>query len=293
MVLTNAHPIAPTCPECGGDTETADGETICAECGLVLTEYLIDHGPEWSGRDSNGESRSRTGAPLTEARHDRGLSTKIGHSRGLTDRQQRMFARLRTHHSRANLRSKRRRNQLFAFSEIRKIAADLGLPTHVRDQACSLFRSAQRADLIRGRTLEGFAAAAVYIAARVGHISRTREEITTAAKSHIPELKVALTAMNRDLGVQVPPPAPKEYLPRFASVLGLGRRVEARAAALLEEVPTEGPGAGRHPSGVAAGCLYTAAKQLDVELTQKALAEVAHISPVTLRNTYQELTDAE
>jgi transcription initiation factor TFIIB len=213
MVLTNAHPIAPTCPECGGDTETADGETICAECGLVLTEYLIDHGPEWSGRDSNGESRSRTGAPLTEARHDRGLSTKIGHSRGLTDRQQRMFARLRTHHSRANLRSKRRRNQLFAFSEIRKIAADLGLPTHVRDQACSLFRSAQRADLIRGRTLEGFAAAAVYIAARVGHISRTREEITTAAKSHIPELKVALTAMNRDLGVQVPPPAPKEYLP--------------------------------------------------------------------------------
>jgi transcription initiation factor TFIIB len=293
MALKNAHPMDATCPECGGDPQTNDGETVCADCGLVLSEYLIDHGPEWRGHTSDGESRSRTGAPLTVARHDRGLSTKIGHTSGMTEQQRRQYWRLRMYHARANFKNKRQRNQLYAFSEIRTITADLGLPTHARDQACSIFRAAQDADLIRGRTLEGFAAAAVYIAARVSRIARTRDEIAEAAKSRISELKVALTAMNRDMGIPVPPPAPKEFIPRYASILGLDRRVETRAAELLEEVPDAGPGAGRHPSGVAAGCLYTAAKQLDVSLTQKALAEVAHISPVTLRNTYQELTGAD
>ena len=293
MALTNAHPMDTTCPECGGNTQTADGETICAECGLVVSEYLIDHGPERWGRDSTGESRRRTGAPLTAARHDRGLNTKIGHTSNMTDQQRRQFGRLRMHHARSSVRNKRERNQLYAFSEIRRITAELGLPTRARDQACTIFRSAQDADLIRGRTLEGFAAAAVYIAARIAEITRTRDEIAGAAKSRISELKVALTAMNREMGVPVPPPAPQEFIPRYASVLGLDRRVETRAEELLEEVPSAGPGAGRHPSGVAAGCLYTAARQLDVSLTQQALAEVAHISPVTLRNTYQDLTGTD
>ena len=293
MALTNAHPMDASCPECGGDPQTADGETICADCGLILSEYRIDHGPEWIGRTSDGESRSRTGAPRTEARHDRGLSTKIGHTSGMSEEKQRIFWRLRKHHSRANVKSKRERNQQYAFTEIRTVTSDLGLPTHARDQACILFRTAQQEDLIRGRSLEGFAAAAVYIAARVGHIARTRDEIAAAAKSCISELKTALTAMNRELGVPIPPPAPTEFIPRYASILDLDHRVEVRAKQLVEEVPDAGPGAVRHPSGVAAGCLYTAAKQLDVALTQKALAEVAHISPVTLRNTYKELIAAD
>jgi len=46
------------------------------DCGLVIDEQRIDHGPEWRTHDQ--DQRKRTGAPLTAARHDRGLSTEIG-----------------------------------------------------------------------------------------------------------------------------------------------------------------------------------------------------------------------
>ena len=64
------------CPECAGRVTTNAVETVCEDCGLVIDEQRIDHGPEW--RTYDDEERERTGAPLTAARHDRGLSTEIG-----------------------------------------------------------------------------------------------------------------------------------------------------------------------------------------------------------------------
>ena len=36
------------CPECGGKAEVdyARGETVCAECGLVVQDRLIDGSPD-------------------------------------------------------------------------------------------------------------------------------------------------------------------------------------------------------------------------------------------------------
>jgi len=64
------------CPECDGRVTTNAVETICEDCGLIIDEQRIDHGPEWRAHDQ--DQRKRTGAPLTAARHDRGLSTEIG-----------------------------------------------------------------------------------------------------------------------------------------------------------------------------------------------------------------------
>ena len=35
------------CPECGGQVTTNAVETVCEDCGLVVDEHQIDHGPEW------------------------------------------------------------------------------------------------------------------------------------------------------------------------------------------------------------------------------------------------------
>jgi len=45
-------------------------------CLGIIDEQRIDHGPEWRAYDD--EECEQTGAPLTAARHDRGLSTEIG-----------------------------------------------------------------------------------------------------------------------------------------------------------------------------------------------------------------------
>ncbi|RDI71643.1 transcription initiation factor IIB [Halopelagius longus] len=282
---------ARTCPECGGRLRAEDGETVCAGCGLVVSEYRIDHGPEWRSFADDDRNPKRTGAPLTRSRHDKGLSTEIGRSTRVKGRKRRRLARMRRQHNRARISTKRERNQVYAFTEIRRLTGALSLPDRIRDHACSLFTSAQNEDLLRGRSLEGFAAACVYAACRVAGVSRTTDEVTEAAKATADEQSAAYDALNRELGLPVGPIDPAEYIPRFASELDLSGEVERRAREYAAEASERGLSVGRNPSGVAAACLYTAARDADADLTQTEAADVAGVTPVTLRSTYTDLRD--
>ena len=281
-----------SCPECAGGLQTAGDETVCRDCGLVVEEDRIDHGPEWRAFDDEETDPRRTGAPLTRARHDRGLSTEIGYTRE-TGRNRRLWARLRRQHTRARIASKRDRNQVYALTEIRRIVSVESLGESVRDQACALFQQAQEADLCQGRSLEGFAAAAVYAACRVAGVARTRTELVETAKADLDELRTAFDAMNRELGLPIGPIDPAEYVPRFASQLGLGSDVRRRAREYVQQLREEGAITGRNPSGVAAGCLYAASEDYGAGCTQAAAAEVADVTPVTLRNSYRVLCEEE
>ena len=60
-------------------TDPESGEIICSNCGLVISDKVLESRPEWrafSSEESN--DRSRTGIPSSLARHDMGLSTVIG-----------------------------------------------------------------------------------------------------------------------------------------------------------------------------------------------------------------------
>jgi transcription initiation factor TFIIB len=95
--------------------------------------------------------------------------------------------------------------------------------------------------------------------------------------------------MNREIGLPTGPIDPAEFLPRYASELNLPARLERRARERLEELRETGHLSGRNPGGVAAACLYAAAKEADYPLTQKRAASVADVTPVTVRGTYREL----
>ncbi len=284
-------PHTPSCGECGGPLYVDRDETLCGDCGLIVATDRIDPGPEWRSFPDSPTNPERTGAPLTPARHDRGLSTEIGYGGGLSETRRRQFIRLRRQHNRARIRTKREWNQLYGFTEIRRITVDQSLPTSVRDQACELFRTAQNEGLFRGRSLEGFAAATVYAICRINGLSRTIEEIVLTARADRAELQVAYDALNRDLGLPVGPTPPVEYLPRFASHLDVPSPVEHRARDLARQAEQLGLANGRNPCGIAAACLYTAAVEGGVNLTQQEVAAVASVTPVTLRNTFQALVE--
>ena len=69
------------CPECGSrdlDRDETRGEIVCAMCGLVVEDNVIDQGAEWRVfSPEQGDQRARTGAPMTVMLHDKGLSTDI------------------------------------------------------------------------------------------------------------------------------------------------------------------------------------------------------------------------
>ncbi|WP_423746020.1 transcription initiation factor IIB [Haladaptatus sp. SPP-AMP-3] len=283
-----------TCPECRGCVRTRGTEAVCTECGLVVAEDGLDRGPEWRSFSDDDTDRKRTGAPLTRSRHDRGLTTEIGYKNStvrLTGRKRRRMMRMRRQHNRARLSSKAERNRVYGFTEIRRLVGALQLSENVRDRACVLFESAQSEDLLRGRSIEGFAAAAVYATCRASAVSRTLDEIVERARAERTELTAAYDAVNRELGLPIGPIDPREYLPRFASRLDLSMTTERRAKRFVERAEEKHLVSGRNPSGVAAACLYAAARDCDERVTQRAAAEVADVTPVTLRSTYHDLQE--
>ena len=294
---------ASVCPECDGRLRTRGTELICEDCGLVSGEDAIDRGPEWRSFDDDETDRRRTGAPLTRSRHDRGLSTKIGYGSGsdssdgrssrLTGRKRRQIARLRREHNRARIATKADRNQVYGFTEIRRINTHLSLPDSIREQSCALFDSAQSEGLLQGRSLEGFAAAAVYATCRTRSLARTIDEITGVARADEDELTVAYDALNRELGLPTGPIDPTEYLPRYASQLDLETAVEKRAREHVSALLEAGLIGGRNPSGVAAACLYMAAGEREAwpTITQADAADVADVAPVTIRSTVVNLRE--
>ncbi|WP_436346608.1 transcription initiation factor IIB [Natronorubrum sp. FCH18a] len=292
---------AAVCPECDGRLRTRGTETICEDCGLVSAEDAIDRGPEWRSFDDDETDRRRTGAPLTRSRHDRGLSTEIGYGSGssadyrsrLTGRKRRQIGRLRREHNRARISTKAKRNQVYGFTEIRRLNASLSLPESSREQACALFKSAQSEGLFQGRSLEGFAAAVVYATCRTRSNPRTVDEITAVARAGSDELTAAYDALNRELGLPTGPIDPTQYLPRYASKLDLGTAVERRAREHVTTLVQEGVICGRNPSGVAAACLYAASGEREEwpTVTQATAADVADVATATIRSTVKTLRE--
>ncbi|WP_318569493.1 transcription initiation factor IIB [Salinigranum marinum] len=288
------------CPECGGSLRFDDGETVCAECGLVVEETNIDHGPEWRAFDSTEkDQKSRVGAPTTNMMHDRGLSTNIGwqnkdaYGNSLSSSQREQMQRLRTWNERFRTRDSKERNLKQALGEIDRMASALGLPETVRETASVIYRRALGEDLLPGRSIEGVATASLYAAARQAGTPRSLDELEVVSRVDKMELTRTYRYIVRELKLEIEPADPEQYVPRFASDLGLSDEAERRARELLRNAKGEGLHSGKSPVGLAAAAVYAAALLTNEKVTQSQVSEVANISEVTIRNRYKELLDAE
>jgi transcription initiation factor TFIIB len=291
-----------TCPECGGNvtTDAEHGETVCNDCGLVVEEDEIDHGPEWRAFDSSERDRkSRVGAPTTNMMHDKGLSTNIGwqnkdaYGRSLSSEQRQKMQRLRTWNERFRTRDSKERNLKQALGEIDRMASALGLPQNVRETASVIYRRALGDDLLPGRSIEGVATAALYASARMAGSPRSLDEMAVVSRVDKMELTRTYRYIIRELNLEVQPADPEQYLPRFVSDLDLRDETERRARELIERAREAGLLSGKSPVGLAAAAVYAAALLTNDKVTQSEVGEVASISEVTIRNRYKELLEAE
>jgi transcription initiation factor TFIIB len=300
-VADDGTQAALVCPECGGSlsADTAHGETVCEECGLVVEEDEIDRGPEWRAFDAQEkDEKSRVGAPTTNMMHDKGLSTNIGwqdrdaYGNSLSDRQRKKMNRLRTWNERFRTRDAKERNLKQALGEIDRMASALGLPDNVRETASVIYRRALDENLLPGRSIEGIATAAVYAAARQANVPRSLDEVGRVCRVDKEEFKRAYRYIVKELSLAIEPADPTEYLPRFASELDAGDATERKAVELIETASEAQLLSGKSPVGIAAAALYAGSLLTSEGLTQSEVGDVADISEVTIRNRYKDLLEA-
>jgi transcription initiation factor TFIIB len=291
-----------SCPECEGLVTTNTRETVCEECGLVIEENPIDHGPEWRSFKEDESNPERTGAPLTTTRHDDGLSTEIGYNRDgngnrLSERGRRKASRLRREQGRTVRQTTEDRNQMEGIYEIRRIVSRLDLETPILEGACALFRSAQSEGLLPGRSVESFAAASVYATCRCNQRPVTLEDVRTYTRESGTAIEHAYDILNQELGLPTPPRRPREFVGRYVSSLpvakGQAQRVRRRAEALAERLHDEGLSVGQNPRGVAAACIYHACRERHLWVTQAEIATEAEVTPMTLRNQWHTVQSLE
>jgi len=304
-MLQTARRIEPVkvhaCPECGSTRLMRDyecAELVCMDCGFVVAAKIADRGPEWRAFDDEQRvKRTRVGAPLTYTIHDKGLSTMIDwhdrdiYGKSLSPGQKAQVYRLRKWQRRIRVSDATERNLAFALSEITKIANNLNLPKSILETASVIYRKAVKERLIRGRSIQGVTAAAIYLACRKCGLARTLEEIAQTSSVNKKEVGRSYRFLIKELDYSIPPLKPSQYITKFSNQLTMQGKVEEIAHKILSAAKELKLTSGRGPTGIAAAASYIASVLTGERKTQREIAEIAQVTEVTIRNRYKELVE--
>ena len=234
---------------------------------------------------------------MTYTIHDKGLSTMIGwknrdsYGKSIPTRNRAQLYRLRKWQRRIRISDATERNLAFALSELDRMASGMGLPRTVRETAAMIYRKAVLKNLIRGRSIEGVSASALYAACRQCNVPRTLDEIAASSRVSRKEIGRTYRFIARELGLKLMPTSPQDYISRFCSELKLSGDAQAKSIEILKDAADKELTSGRGPTGVAAASIYIASILCGERRTQREVADVAGVTEVTIRNRYKELAE--
>lgn len=285
------------CPECDGQLHHHDNdtETVCADCGLVISDATLDTSVTAYTPNGKADEDSRIGPPTTNLLHDKGLSTEIGwkdvdaHGNTLSGERRKQLSRLRKRDQHSRQQSSTDRNLMHALGEIDRMAAALAIPDRTRETASVIYRRALDEGLLPGRAIESVASASLYAASRMDGIPRSINEIATVSRVKQLRVERAYRHVSRELELEISPTDPSAFIGRLASKVDCQPATEQRARQLIKTATEEGVHSGKHPVGIAAGALYAAVKLSDEEIRQVDISRAADVSKMTIRNRYPEI----
>jgi transcription initiation factor TFIIB len=290
--------FAENCPECSSKNLVHDydsGETICGDCGLVLYEQMLDKGPEWRAFTLQEKaSRSRVGMPTSYSIHDKGLSTTISQidrdafGRKLPQSTRLQMWRLRKWQIRSRVHSSIDRNLAQAMAELERLASQVNIAPPTREKAAVIYRKALEKTLVRGRSINAIAAAALYAACRKSGSPKTLSEISEASLVNKKDVARCYRLLLKELDFHMPISDPLTYVSKIAENRVSGK-TQGTAIAILREAKQKRFSAGKDPMGMAAAALYIACLQNNEKVTQKDIAEASGVTEVTVRNRYKAL----
>jgi len=286
------------CPECGSSDLIVDsemGEYVCGRCGLVIEENMPSQEAEWRAfTPQERDARARAGTPTDFSHYDKGLSTVIrvekdAFGRPLSPKVKQQMWRLRRWQTRSKVHASQSRNLMLAMSELQRLSEILYMPSSVHDMAAIIYRKALNEGLVRGRSIGGIVAGALYAAVRFTKVPRTLKEIAEASQRSQKEIARSYSVIVRNLEMKMPIDDPTDYITKVAAKAKVSSDVEGLALNLIGEAKKKYATTGKDPSGLAAAILYLSARMLKEKVTQARLAKAANVTEVTVRNRKRDL----
>jgi len=253
------------CPACGGPlvNDRERGETVCAQCGLVVAESAVDTGPEWRVFDEREKRRVRTAPLKLVVKTDMAVKPEHGVQ----------WRRLAKFHRETLHGYERRLVKIGA--ELKRIRECVGLPQSVVEEAESLVK--KYFEVVAGFPPEVVAVAVLWTAAKAAGVPRPLEDFLKCSKAN--ERRVRRVAWKLKEAVRLGRRPIEDYVKTLAARVNLPAPVVKSAVELLER--NRRVLFGKNPWVSAAAALWLASlKKLGL---LKALAEAAGTTPVSIR----------
>ncbi|CAO1613986.1 unnamed protein product [Sympodiomycopsis kandeliae] len=306
-----ARDVRLICPECQDDPpnlteEYSSGDLVCADCGLVVGDKIVDTRSEWrTFANEDGDDPSRVGQAsnpildgLTES-----LETRISSRDGGTGLS---FALQRAANRSGGNGSNNHRHILDGFDSIQNKVERMSLPKSAGEAAKQLFRRVQDERIMRGKRNEAIIAAVLFVACKQSGNPRTFNEVakvTGVGKRQIADCFKELQAtfdlgqsdvlrpgMNSNgTGGGITVTSAVNLVNRFCNLLGLEQAVVRSTEEIAEVIREKGILDGRSPVTVAAACIYLSTTIWGVARSTKRIAEATGVSPVTIKSSYRDL----
>ncbi len=286
VVEIEVESITSRCPECYGHTMTIPerGETVCKQCGLVITEREVDiyHSGIRAYTKYDKEKKERNGCPISILMPDIGLSTIIDRS-NIKNPDLRRAAKWNTH------LTWEKRNMLIAITELKRIGGNLGLPEHVKKAAVRLYKEVFKKNLLRGRSINGMVAACAYYVCKNSRVPITLQEILDESSISENIVKRCYKILVSELKLKSTHIDPVSLIPRYCADLKLDISIEKEAIKILKNFIKRCAISGKDPKGLCAGTIYLVSKLNNRKVSQKEISQIIGVTEVTLRSRYKEI----
>jgi len=160
----------------------------------------------------------------------------------------------------------------------------LGISDNIVEAACSLFRRAQKHQLIRGRSSNDLMAAALYVSCRENMTPRSLEEISETGNLRKKYLQKSVRILIKEFSLKPPQYAISSFVTKLSNDLGISEKTKRYALKILSDFEKYGSSAGKNPIGQAAASLYLASMLMGDRISQSKFSKITGVSTVTLRN---------
>ncbi len=278
-----------SCNESKLITDTINGEIFCANCGTVIEEKLDNHNEIPLHSLEDFMSKGQVGPKQSLSMYDRGMSSVIGKDKDATGKSlssfnKSRFNRLRILDSRSKTKKSSERILVKSLTFLNGLKGKLGISENTVEVTSSLFRRAQKHQLIRGRSSNDLMAAALYVSCRQTMIPRSLEDISETANISKKHLQKSVRVLIEEFGLVLPQYNISSFLTKLSNELGISEKTKRYALNILSDIEKYGSTAGKNPIGQAAASLYLASMLMGDNISQSKFSEFSGVSTVTLRN---------
>jgi transcription initiation factor TFIIB len=141
------------------------------------------------------------------------------------------------------------------MAELDRLSGKVSLSPPIKEKAAVIYRKALDKALVRGRSINAIAAAALYAACRKSGTPRTLREIAEASLVDKKDVARCYRLLLRELDVHMPIADPLTYVSKIAEQNGVSGKTQGAAIAILREARRKRVAAGKDPMGFSCRCI--------------------------------------